>query len=78
MRWSLPNPEEVRVVKRFAWLPTKLTDNTVVWLESFYVYQRWVCYSYSGVAPGTNFAWKTFKHLKNPDTPDTGGNNIKL
>lgn len=76
MRWSLPKPEEIRVIKQFAWLPTKLDDNTVVWLESFYNHQRW-CEFYSN--SNLRFEWRTYKLCSNDlSKPDTGGNNIKL
>ena len=56
MRWNLKKFElgTKRTVKRFAFLPTRLSDtNTVVWLEHYYEEQEYGHYMY-GVKP---YAW---------------------
>lgn len=34
-----PRVNEKRTVIKFAWLPVKLNDNTVIWLEKYYAFQ---------------------------------------
>lgn len=43
MRWitfpPLPEADQRRIVRRFAWLPTGCEGNITVWLEPYFVFQ---------------------------------------
>jgi hypothetical protein len=45
MRWSLPKDGEIREIKKFAWWPTRTSDNVVVWFEKFFIEQRFETWS---------------------------------
>lgn len=40
MKWAIPKGGEKRVVRKFAWVPTKV-DTTAIWLEHYYAVQRY-------------------------------------
>jgi len=45
MRWKgnrRPEYDEVRIVKKFALVPTRVSDGTVVWLERYLVRQQYI------------------------------------
>lgn len=48
MRWNTNNPKEktgeIKGFINFALVPTRMTDNTIVWLESYYATKKY----YSG------------------------------
>lgn len=46
MKWKTtprPSYNEMRIVKKFAWLPVKLNDEYTIWLEKYYSVERYVC-----------------------------------
>ena len=54
MRWNLKKFElgTKRTVKRFAFLPTRLSDTSiVVWLEHYYEEQEYSHYGYDALTP---------------------------
>lgn len=53
--WKEPSEGDSRTVRRFAWLPTIMSDGTVVWLE---LYGSSETYGYSGGWDGF-WRWST-------------------
>ena len=43
MRLSIikPNPGDKRKIKRFAWFPIRIDNNTVVWLEEYWSHESY-------------------------------------
>lgn len=39
-----------RWIRRFAFIPTRINDNIIVWFETFYVRQIFVSYEYGGIS----------------------------
>ena len=35
MRWKLPHDRELQIRTRFAWIPTLMSNDEVVWLERY-------------------------------------------
>jgi len=41
-----PESGSLRVVSRFAWLPVKIDNTTMIWLEKYYQVQRYRAYEH--------------------------------
>lgn len=61
MKWKRPEPGEIKIKKRFAWLPTKADDDYVYWLE--FVYKHYVCKMFHGNW-NDSLEWKLTKITK--------------
>lgn len=65
MRWEYEKEPEIgaeRVIKRFAWLPEQLCDGYKVWLESYYVQQRYASALFGSGTWVDTQTWSQEKH----------------
>jgi HEPN domain-containing protein len=70
MRFNLPSRNTKRLKKKFAWLPKKLdNENIYVWLESYYVMQRYGDQWYTDVETTSYEYAKSFYYQIDP-TPE--------
>lgn len=54
MRWTVPKVprlDDVRERTVFAWLPTRLDDDTMIWLDAYLVRERYAWDARPGFAP---------------------------
>ena len=43
MKWKTIPHGSLRINQRFAYFPVELNDGHTIWLEKYYVVERWVC-----------------------------------
>jgi hypothetical protein len=69
MRWKTPKAPkhgETRIVRRYACVPTNLSDGYTVWLESYYAVEQYQVSHYENY-------WELIEtSSKHPNRPTTG------
>lgn len=54
-----PSHGDVRVIKRFAWTPIKTCRDSVVWMEYYWIEQRYHKGEYNWAGTVIDKGWKT-------------------
>ena len=65
MKWNVIKKGQRRVVRKFAWLPTKLDTDLVVWLESYFA-----CQEYNVKYPSYSVKWNTMYNTQRIESAD--------
>lgn len=71
MKFSVkPRPVEgdVRLVKRFAWLPFRIEETVIIWLEPYWTVETYECVDYSNYDAWYYERWQPlFRSLSKTD-----------
>jgi len=59
-----PNPGQIMLRRKFAWLPTETNDDTIVWFERYWVVYEWMESAWSG-----DHIWHENSHHYNKPKP---------
>lgn len=42
MKWAAAKQNDKRIKRKFAWFPTKLVDETMIWFELYFIEQTYI------------------------------------
>lgn len=41
MKWNIPKKGDERIKRKFAWLPTQVSETEKIWMQFYYVHQTY-------------------------------------
>lgn len=59
MRWKRKPVNEWRVKKKFAWVPTRIREGEMIWLETYWAAQLWhASWGWADLPVGRSMSWE--------------------